>query len=124
MTAIANPPCRGIDVSLDDLSDAAIDALPLGVVALDEADRVARLGRAAARQAGVTAWRVLGRTLAEVAVALGAPALVDAVARFRASPAAAQCLEVTFDQRRGRRTAAVELRRGREPGRVYLCIAA
>lgn len=63
------------------LDDAALDALPVGVVELDQDGRVARYNQAEARRARTARWQVMGRDFfRDVAWSLGP----DAVQRIQA----------------------------------------
>jgi len=46
---------------LDDLDDDALDALPFGVVCLDQDNRVVRMNRIESEKSGIQRWRALGR---------------------------------------------------------------
>jgi len=109
-------------MSLDDLDDGALDALPFGVVALD-GGRVVRMNRAEQEASGIQRWRAMGRDFFhEVAPGPKNRPLADAVAAFAKAPSDATCLTHTFPRRTGADSTQISLQHGRRPERVYLCI--
>jgi photoactive yellow protein len=106
---------------LDELDEPALDALPFGVVCVDQAMKVVRLNRAAADRAGLARWRVIGRDFHDAL----APRTTDRefanrVRAFVAGRHAADSVTHTFHRRSGDDEAVIDLRR--ERSRVYLCI--
>ena len=110
-------------LSLDDLDDRALDALPFGVVCLD-GGVVARMNRAESAASGIQRWRAIGRDFfADVAPGPKNRALAEAIAAFTTAPANdATCLTHTFVRRAGTDSTQISLLHGRRPERVYLCI--
>lgn len=109
---------------LDDLDDRALDALPYGVVCLDETLRVVRMNRAESEASGIQRWRALGRAFfRDVAPGPTNRELADQVAAFaHRSNDNAGPIEHSF-RRRGREDhTMIELVHGRQPDRIYLCI--
>jgi photoactive yellow protein len=105
---------------LDDLDDAALDALPFGVVCLDEDGKVLRMNRTESERSGIQRWRALGREyFRDVAPLPTNRALAEHVAAFAQGRAPAS-LSHTFQRRAGADETRIELRR--ESGRVYLVI--
>jgi photoactive yellow protein len=110
-------------VMLDDLDDQALDALPYGVVLLDEDLRVARMNRTESERSGIQRWRALGRRFfADVAPGVRNKALVDSVTAFAHGEPSARSFDHVFPRRAGADLTHIELQHGRQPGRVYLCI--
>jgi photoactive yellow protein len=106
--------------TLDDLDDAALDALPFGVVCLDENLQVVRFNRAEAERTGIQRWRVLGRTyFGDVVPARDGP-LASEVRGFFRSAVPTRAIDHTFTRRTGAEAAHIELSHG--DGRVYLAI--
>ncbi len=106
---------------LDDLDDAALDALPFGVVCLGEDNRVLRMNRTESEASGIQRWRAMGRDFfRDVAPGPTNRALADAVAAFSTGGAAKTQLHHVFQRRRGADKTQIELHR--EHDRVYLLI--
>lgn len=108
---------------LDDLDDAALDALPFGVVCLDEELKVLRMNRTESEKSGIQRWRALGREyFRDVAPLPTNRALAEQVAAFAqagdARPPAT--ISHTFQRRAGADPTEIELRK--EAGHVYLVI--
>lgn len=107
---------------LDDLDDSALDQLPFGVVCLNERMTVVRMNRMESERSGIQRWRAIGRDFfGDVAPGPTNRALAEHVRAFaagRGTPA----IEHTFVRRAGEDKATIELVRGRNTGRVYLCI--
>ncbi len=107
---------------LDDLDDRALDALPFGVVCLDDHMTVVRMNRAESEASGIQRWRAIGRDFfREVAPGPRNRTLAEAVATFTASAPPAR-IPHTFPRRKGADSTTVELHHGRSADRVYLCI--
>jgi photoactive yellow protein len=105
---------------LDDLDDAALDALPFGVVCLDADGKVLRMNRTESEKSGIQRWRAVGREyFRDVAPLPTNRALAEHVAAFAQGRAPAS-LSHTFRRRAGADETRIELRR--ESGRVYLVI--
>ncbi len=105
---------------LNDLDDAALDALPFGVVCLDEELRVLRMNRTESEKSGIQRWRAVGREyFRDVAPLPTNRALAEHVAAFAQGGAPASFTH-TFHRRAGDDETQIELRR--ESGRVYLVI--
>jgi photoactive yellow protein len=113
---------------LDDLDDRALDALPFGVVCLDDRMTVVRMNRAESEASGIQRWRAIGRDFfRDVAPGPTNRALADHIAAFARDPRASSCvtsapIRHTFRRRAGADTATIELVRGKQHDRVYLCI--
>jgi len=109
---------------LDDLDDRALDALPFGVVCLDERGRVVRMNRAEEQASGIQRWRALGRQFfRDVAPGPTNRELAERVCAFVASPRdEAGPIAHTFPRRAGADRTQIELHHGKAPDRVYLCI--
>lgn len=106
---------------LDELDDAALDALPFGVVCLGEDNRVLRMNRAESEASGIQRWRAMGRDFfRDVAPGPTNRTLAEAVAAFNTSSAAKTQLRHVFQRRRGADATDIELHRERD--RVYLVI--
>lgn len=107
---------------LDDLDDQALDALPFGVVCLDERMHVLRMNRTESNLSGIQRWRAIGRDFfGDVAPGPTNRALAEAVqafARGDGGPTVAH----TFKRRTRADATRIELQRGKQDGRVYLCI--
>ena len=107
---------------LDDLDDVSLDALPYGVVCLDDQLRVARMNRTESEKSGIQRWRAIGRRFfTDVAAGPGNRVLAETVAAFSSSAATGSSLNHVFPRRFGADATRIELQRGR-PGRVYLYI--
>lgn len=113
---------------LDDLDDSALDALPYGVVCLDPQMHVVRFNRAESLASGIQQWRAIGRDFfRDVAPGPTNAALAEQVQAFTRCAPARPCaksatIRHTFRRRAGADTATIELVRGRDSNRVYLCI--
>jgi photoactive yellow protein len=106
---------------LDDLDDAALDALPFGVVCLGQDNRVLRMNRAESEASGIQRWRALGRDyFRDVAPAAANRPLAEHVAAFATGKTGAAQLHHVFHRRAGDDKTEIELRRERE--RLYLVI--
>lgn len=106
---------------LDDLDDAALDALPFGVVCLGEDNRVLRMNRTESVASGIQRWRAVGRDFfRDVAPGPTNRALAEAVAAFSTGEAAQTQLRHVFQRRAGADKTEIELHRERD--RVYLLI--
>jgi photoactive yellow protein len=106
---------------LDDLDDAALDALPYGVVCLDDGNRVLRMNRAESEASGIQRWRAVGRDFfRDVAPGPTNRTLAEAVAAFNTGASARSQLRHVFQRRRGADATQIELHR--EHDRVYLLI--
>ena len=103
---------------LDELDDAALDALPFGVVCLSDAMMVVRMNRAEAEARGIQRWRAVGRDFFGD-VAPGNQRLAEHIRAF-AEGRAAERIAHTFARRVGADPTEVELTR--EGDRVYLVI--
>jgi len=105
---------------LDDLDDAALDALPFGVVCLDEGMKVLRMNRTESEKSGIQRWRAVGRDyFRDVAPGPTNRTLAEHVAAFAQRGAPAKLSHV-FHRRAGDDVTQIELRK--EAGRVYLVI--
>jgi photoactive yellow protein len=105
---------------LDDLDDAALDALPFGVVCLDEDMKVLRMNRTESEKSGIQRWRALGREyFRDVAPLPINRALAEQVTAF-AQAGAPATISYTFHRRAGDDRTQIELRR--EADHVYLVI--
>ena len=109
---------------LDDLDDRALDALPFGVVCLDQHMTVVRMNRAESEASGIQRWRAIGRDFfRDVAPNATNRRLADQVAAFATQTVtAAPPISHTFPRRAGADLTTIELLHGRSPDRVYLCI--
>ena len=108
---------------LDDLDDRALDALPFGVVCLDECMTVVRMNRAESEASGIQRWRAIGRDFfRDVAPGPRNRMLAEAVAAFTTTRAERASIPHTFPRRAGADSTTVELHHGRSSERVYLCI--
>jgi len=107
---------------LDDLDDSALDDLPFGVVCLNESMTVLRMNRTESERSGIQRWRAIGRDFfGDVAPGPTNQSLAAHVRAFR-SGRAAPAIEHTFKRRAGADPTTIELVRGRNGSRVYLCI--
>ncbi|HVK85076.1 MAG TPA: PAS domain-containing protein [Kofleriaceae bacterium] len=107
---------------LDDLDDQALDALPYGVICLDENLRVARMNRTECERTGIQRWRALGRPyFGDVAAGDRNRVLAESVAAFAQGRASARTFDHVFPRRKGADATHIELQQGRQR-RVYLCI--
>src|SRR5262245_12051005 len=107
---------------LDDLSDSALDDLPFGVVCLSEAMTVVRMNRTESEKSGIQRWRAIGRDFfGDVAPGPTNVRLAEHIRAFAAGRGA-PAIEHTFKRRAGVDPTTIELIRGHEAGRVYLCI--
>jgi photoactive yellow protein len=107
---------------LDDLDDSALDELPFGVVCLSESGTVVRMNRTESERSGIQRWRAIGRDFfGEVAPGPTNRALAEHVAAFT-SGRGARAISHTFKRRSGEDPTTIELVRGHQAGRVYLCI--
>ena len=105
---------------LDELDDAALDALPFGVVCLDEGMKVLRMNRTESEKSGIQRWRALGRDyFRDVAPGPTNRTLAEHVAAFAQRGAPAKLSHV-FHRRAGADATQIELRK--EANRVYLVI--
>jgi photoactive yellow protein len=108
-------------VMLDELDDAALDALPFGVVCLDDAMKVVRMNRTESERSGIQRWRAVGRGyFQDVAPGPTNRALAEHVAAFAQDGRARTTLAHTFHRRAGADPTQIELRK--EHGHVYLVI--
>jgi photoactive yellow protein len=109
---------------LDDLDDRDLDALPFGVVCIDEHGKVARMNRVESEASGIQRWRALGRDFfGDVAPGPTNRQLAEQVAAFAASATdEAGPIAHTFPRRGRPDRTTIELVHGRVPERVYLCI--
>lgn len=106
---------------LDDLDDDALDALPFGVVCLDQDNRVVRMNRTESEKSGIQRWRALGRDyFADVAPGPTNRSLAETVAAFATGKAEATQVHHVFHRRAGDDETDIELRR--ERGHLYLVI--
>ncbi len=111
-----------LDHSMDDLDDAALDELPFGVVALDDALHVVRFNRVEAARTGIQRWRALGRNyLGDVVPAATDRDLAVELREFAASDATTREFDHTFARRTGADPTHIELSRGDH--RIYLAIS-
>jgi len=105
---------------LDELDDSALDALPFGVVCLDEQMKVLRMNRTESEKSGIQRWRAVGRDyFRDVAPLPTNRALAEHVATFAQLGGPAK-FSHTFQRRAGADETQIELRK--ESGRVYLVI--
>jgi photoactive yellow protein len=116
-----------VDVTLDDLDDSALDALPFGVVCLDERMTVVRMNRTESEASGIQRWRAIGRDFfRDVAPAPANRRLAEHVAAFATGPAndtdSPDSIVHVFPRRRGADPTTISLIHSRRPDRVYLCI--
>lgn len=108
---------------LDDLDDHALDALPFGVVCLDDRMTVVRMNRAESEASGIQRWRAIGRDFfRDVAPGPRNRTLADAIAAFTTTSAEPAAIPHTFPRRAGADSTTIELQHGRSSDRVYLCI--
>ena len=106
---------------LDELDDAALDALPFGVVCLDDAMKVVRMNRTESEKSGIQRWRAVGRDyFQDVAPGPTNRSLAEHVAAFAQGDRASSTLVHTFHRRAGDDRTQIELRK--EHDRVYLVI--
>src|SRR6188472_2954823 len=106
---------------LDDLDDPALDALPFGVVCLDDRMTVVRMNKAESDASGIQRWRAIGRDFfADVAPGPTNQALAEHIRAFTAGKASPR-VSHTFKRRAGADRTQIELVRGRDTA-VYLCI--
>jgi len=106
---------------LDELDDAALDALPFGVVCLDDAMKVVRMNRTESEKSGIQRWRAVGRDyFQDVAPGPTNRALAEHVAAFAHGDRASSRLAHTFHRRAGDDRTQIELRKERD--RLYLVI--
>lgn len=105
---------------LDDLDDAALDALPFGVVCLSKDGTVERLNKTEADRAGIQRWRALGRPYFSD-VAVHDSELAQAVDSL--GPGESVRVFHTFKGFHRADDAVIDMSRC-EAGRVYLCIRA
>ena len=118
-----------LEFMLDDLDDGALDALPFGVVCLDDRMKVVRMNRTESEASGIQRWRAIGRDFfRDVAPGPANQRLAQHVAAFASAVPKTQpgatCGEIphTFPRRAGADPTIVSLARGRTSDRVYLCI--
>ena len=113
---------------LDDLDDRALDALPYGVVCLDDRMTVVRMNRVESEASGIQRWRAIGRDFfRDIAPGPTNLPLAQQVRAFAGDPAVTPCrpskpIRHTFKRRAGADTATIELVQGARKDRVYLCI--
>lgn len=113
---------------LDDLDDRALDALPFGVVCLDDRMTVVRMNRVESEASGIQRWRAIGRDFfRDIAPGPTNAALAEQVRAFAVDPKISPCrssgpIRHTFKRRAGADTATIELVQGQRRDRVYLCI--
>ena len=112
---------------LDDLDDRALDALPFGVVCLDDQMTVVRMNRVESEASGIQRWRAIGRDFfRDVAPGPTNLTLAQQVRAFAGGSGApcrsSQPIRHTFKRRAGADTATIELVQGARKDRVYLCI--
>ena len=114
----------GVD-DLDQCDDAELDQLGIGVIGVGTDGTVRRYNLAAARRSGLSRWRVLGRTLDEVAGAMGAAEIAARVSSFAGAggPGGRARFECQLARRGVAQPATVILRRGGVRADVYVCIA-
>lgn len=110
--------------TLDRISDADLDALPFGVIGLDQDGTIRRYNLAEARLARLDRNQVLGKNFfRRVAPCTATP---EFEGRFQAFVAAGAVgvlrFEYLFDFKFGAQQVTVEVVRGTNPGRFYLCI--
>jgi PAS domain-containing protein len=107
---------------LDALDDAALDALPFGVVCLDETLQVLRFNRVESERCGIQRWRVLRRRyFQDVAPRETDRALAAHVRDLLAERVPTKRVVAhTFERRTGLDPTRIEITRGCD--RVYLCI--
>lgn len=115
------------EFDLDDLDDRALDALPFGVVCLDERMTVVRMNRTESDASGIQRWRAIGRDFfRDVAPGPKNQRLAEHIAAFAAQPArpGGNCTEIphTFPRRAGADSTLISFAHGRSRDRVYLCI--
>ena len=111
------------EVMLDDLDDHALDALPFGVVCLDNRMTVVRMNRTESEASGIQRWRAIGRDFfKDVASNPTNRPLAEAVAAFASHPDGTPAITHTFPRRAGADPTTIHLVHGRSPDRVYLCI--
>jgi len=109
-------------LSFDDLDDSALDQLPFGVVCLDERMKVLRMNRTESEASGIQRWRAMGRDFfGDVAPGPTNAALAEHIRAFAAGQAPPAVSHV-FKRRAGADATQIELQRGRDARRVYLCI--
>ncbi|MCU0685401.1 MAG: PAS domain-containing protein [Polyangiaceae bacterium] len=116
------PPFNPLEV--DSQTDAALDALPFGVVCLDAAGTILRYNLAEARLARLDRAEVLGRHFFyEIAPCTNVPAFEGRVRAFLTAPGGhpTEAFSFLFDFQFGAQQVDVELVRA-EGGRVYLLI--
>ena len=107
---------------LDDLDDIALDELPFGVVCLSDAMTVVRMNRTESQKSGIQRWRAIGRDFfGDVTPGPTNARLADHIRAFAAG-GGAPAISHTFNRRAGADSTTIELQRGRNAGRVYLCI--
>ena len=105
---------------LDELDDAALDALPMGVIRLGPTNIVERYNRAESERAGIQRWRALGRDFFRDLAGTNAP---DLAAHVDALPRGGRARVFhTFAGYRRNDDAIVDMSRCDE-GRVYLVIS-
>ena len=113
---------------LDDLDDPALDALPFGVVCLDDHMTVVRMNRVESEASGIQRWRAIGRDFfKDIAPGPTNLALAQQVRAFAGDPRTTPCrasqpIRHTYKRRAGADTATIELVQGKRKDRVYLCI--
>ena len=108
---------------LDDLDDRALDDLPFGVVCLNESMTVLRMNRTESEKSGIQRWRAIGRDFfGDIAPGPTNRALAEQVRAFAAGRRPRVAIDHTFKRRAGADPTTIELVRGRNEGRVYLCI--
>jgi len=112
---------------LDDLDERDLDALPFGVVCLDDHMTVVRMNRVESEASGIQRWRAIGRDFfRDVAPGPTNAVLAQQVRAFAGDSStpcrSSQPIRHTFKRRAGADTATIELVQGARKDRVYLCI--
>lgn len=119
----SSPPSSINTATLDDRSDAELDALPFGVIGLDEEGTILRYNLYESRFARIDRNQVLGRTFfGEIAPCTRGEAFEGRFRKLVASGARSDRFDFLFDFKFGAQQVSVEIARAPNAPRFYLLI--